>query len=159
MRLTLMVLWSETAAEIEENVEWIVSAEELCECCPWIAVERVRKVGTGRTEATAGAAAILQAFLTVFIIYISLRLVRKHFVRFGNQFEFLFSFRGLVLVRMVLEGELSVGLFDFIFGRTATDAKDRIVILAHLVSLEYWSNGIKSIALVESPGKVLASGE
>lgn len=135
-----MTVWAKTAttAEIEENVEWIVSAEELCECCPWITVERVVEVGAGtRAETTAGATTIFEAFLAELVIDIALLLVRQYLVRFGNQFELLLCFRGLILVRVVLEGKLAVCLLDFILCRSATDAKDGVVILAHLLPLEH----------------------
>lgn len=135
-----MTVWAKTAtaAEIEENVEWVVSAEELCECCPWITVERVVEVGAGtRAETTARAATIFEAFLAELVIHIALLLVRQYLVRFGNQFELLLGFRGLILVRVVLEGKLAVCLLNFILCRGATDAKDGVVILAHLLPLEH----------------------
>ncbi len=95
-------------------------------------MERVRKIGIGTGAERRAAAAILETLLAKLIIDIAFLLIRKHLVRLSNQLELLLRFRRFVLIRMVLQSQLAVGLLYFLFSRCPTDAKNCVIILAHL---------------------------
>src|SRR5439155_9899054 len=63
------------------------------------------------------------------VVALALRGIGEHFVRFVDLLEALLRSRGLVHVRVVLPGELSVRLLDVLSGRVLRNAEDLVVVL------------------------------
>ena len=86
-----------------------------------------------------------QAFFSILVIDFSFPLVTEHFVGLSYLLELLLSPRGLVLVRVVLGGHFSVGLLDVILVGSPSQAKDLVVVFAHLhlkLVSDHWESGI-----------------
>ena len=103
-----------------------------------------------------------QAFFSILVIDFSFPLVTEHFVSLSYLLELLLSPRGLVLVRVVLEGHFSVGLLDVILVGSPSQAKDLVVVFAHLhlkLVSDHWESGITKnnyMRLVERKGQSIA---
>ena len=106
-----------------------------------------------------------QAFFSILVIDFSFPLVTEHFVSLSYLLELLLSPRGLVLVRVVLEGHFSVGLLDVILVGSPSQAKDLVVVFAHLhlkLVSDHWESGITKnnyTRLVERKGQSIALDE
>jgi len=101
-----------TAASAEERLEQILDrqADEVAE------VDRARP------------AVALEGGVAVAVVHASLLGVREDLVCLGGLLEALGRLGGAVAVRVVLEGQATVGLLDVVVGAGARDAEDFVVV-------------------------------
>lgn len=121
-----------SSAEIEKRLERAGVAEELGESGPGVSVELVGEVGVASDARSAGDSA-LQTFFAVHVVDLALLLVGQYLVGLRNLLEALLGPGGFILVRMVLQGQLTVRFLDVIVGCTLADPQNFVVIFAHFL--------------------------
>ena len=119
------------------GVAQIIAAIDLataaCACAAeHIAKDVAKSFGeTAGTKAAAHATVGVYAGMAVLVIGCALLTVREHLVGLFDLLELLFGFLGfftLIAVRVVLHGQLAVGLLDFIVRGRLGDAQNFVIV-------------------------------
>ena len=152
------------------GVAQVVAAVDLtataCTPCAATAEHVAKNIAKGFSKAataakTATHAAVgVYAGVTVLVISSALLAVREHFVGLFGLFELLFGFLGLlalIAVRVVLHGQLAVGLFQFFVRGGLADAEDFVkVAFGHWYLQTVKNRNAAQVAL--AGGSAAASG-
>lgn len=112
--------------------------KKLCKCLPWIAVIRIRKVFEPVRHAAIGVSVVslttrasFQSLLAELVVDLSLPGITQHVVGLADLLKLLLGPGGLVLVRVILQGQLPVGFLELVVAGTFGNTKDGVIIFPH----------------------------
>ena len=76
-----------------------------------------------------------ESLLAELVVDLPLPWIAQHVIGLSDFLELLLGPRGLVLVRVVLQGQLPVGLLELVVAGALRDAENGVIIFAHCLQL------------------------